>query len=139
MPPGDIKVDEGFIREVQAELTRIRDEIPQVKAGVNPGDTSHPHGMHFVGGTGGASGFQILAGGDNFAAGASLEARISALAAAVDEKLSAYDEKLSGYAQGLAHVIATSDSTEEANSSYAAFEAYLTGSTQTPTPEPPTP
>ena len=131
MPP-NIRVDEGFIKEVQATLTRIRNEIMQVRGGVNPGDTAHPHGMPL-------GGIRIRTGGGNFAAGESLKTRLSALGGGVDQKLSGTDQKLSGYAQGLGHVLLTSDATEDANSSYGAFMSYLTGSPPTPTPTPPIP
>jgi len=116
-----IKIDESFIKDVQGVLNQLRAQINQVKSGVNAGDTSHTHGGHF-------NSLTVAAGGDKFDAGTSLKNRISSLGNATDQKLTSFDQKFSNYSQGLDHILASSDATEAANKSYAAFEGYLNGS-----------
>jgi hypothetical protein len=125
-----VKIDEGFIKEVQGTLKQLRGQIMDVKSGVNPNDGAHPHGGHF-------NNLTVAPGGDKFPEGASLKTKISTLATGVDQKLSGFDQKFSGYDQGLSHIIASSDATEDANSSYAAFDGYLTGSGPAPSLNPP--
>jgi hypothetical protein len=128
----EIKIDEGFIRDVQEKLTRTRNEVVQVRYGVNPGDAGHTHGVKF-------NGLQVQAGASSFAAGANLTARLSGLASQTDSKLVSFDTKLSGHEQGLEHILASSDSIEEANKSYASFSSYLpnSGSGSSAGPNPP--
>ncbi|NMO55377.1 hypothetical protein HH310_29865 [Actinoplanes sp. TBRC 11911] len=128
--PGKIKIDDGFIKEVQATLKQLRAQITDVKSGVDPNDGKRARGGHLTNLT-------IAAGGDKFAEGANLKSKISSLATAADQKLSGFDQKFSGYDQGLSHIIASSDATEDANSSYASFGGYLTGSGAPPSLSPP--
>src|SRR5215468_3289381 len=106
----EIKIDEGFIKDVQGKLTQTRNEVVQVRYGVNPEDSGHTHGVKF-------NGLQVQAGSSSFAAGANLASRISGLAGQTDQRLVSYDTKLSGYEQGLEHIVASSDSIEAANTS----------------------
>lgn len=128
--PKNVKIDEAFLKEVQATVKQLRGQIMDVKSGVNPNDASHPHGGHF-------NNLNVVAGGEKFSEGASLRTKVSAMATAADQKLSAYDQRFAGYDQGLSHIIASSDATEDANSSYAAFDSYLTGSGPAPSLNPP--
>lgn len=127
---GTVKIDEGFIKEVQGTLKQLRGQIMEVKSGMNPNDGKHTHGGHL-------NNLTVAAGGDKFSEGASLKTKISTLATAADQKLSGFDQKFSGYDQGLSHIIASSDATEDANGSYASFDGYLTGSGPAPSLTPP--
>jgi hypothetical protein len=124
-----IKVDEGFIKEVQGVLAQLRTQIMQVKSGVNPNQADHTHGGHF-------NSLAVRPGGDKFESGASLKNKISSLGTSTDQKLSGFDTKLSGYSQGLDHILATSEATESANESYASFTGYLTGTGGASVPPP---
>lgn len=118
--PAQITVDENYLRALAEKLMKMRSQVTQVRAGVNPLDPAHPHGERF-------NSLQVRAGSDKFAAGVNLKSRIAAVGSQADQKLTAYDQRLSSHAQGIAHIISSSDNVERANTSYATFNSYLGG------------
>jgi hypothetical protein len=123
----DITIDEAFINEVRGRLSTISGQISAVRAGTNPNDLSHPHGLPF-------SNLQVLAGGGNFQNGVSVKSKVGAIGGQVDGKLTQLDKKIGGYVQGLGNILLSTDTLEQANQSAADFTSFLNG-----TPAPPAP
>ncbi|RKR86739.1 hypothetical protein BDK92_1004 [Micromonospora pisi] len=125
-----ITVDEDFIREVQTRLTEMRNQVSGVRAGVDPTDMGHTHGMPWAN-------LEVIPGGENFASGAAVKTRIRTVGGLVDTKLAAFDKKLADYAQGLGNILLSSENIERANANAANFASFLPGSRPTSSVPPP--
>ncbi|MFI6763371.1 hypothetical protein ACIBF5_29980 [Micromonospora sp. NPDC050417] len=111
MPPR-ITHDDKRVADATVKMNNIRSQNAAARAGINPGDTGHPHGLPWANLT-------VSAGGENFASGAYLKKRLAEIGTAVDKVLASYETRLATTSRALSDTRRGATDTERDNVSHA--------------------
>ncbi|MFI6785121.1 hypothetical protein [Micromonospora sp. NPDC050276] len=111
MPP-KITHDDQRLADATKTMNDLRRQNGSARAGINPGDTGHPHGIPWANLT-------VAAGGDTFPSGAYLKKRIGEIGAAVDKVLVSYETRLASTSRALSDTRRGAADTERDNTNKA--------------------
>ncbi|MEU7800449.1 hypothetical protein AB0J14_28985 [Micromonospora arborensis] len=106
--PDRITHHDQTVADATAKMNGLRAQNASARAGINAGDTGHPHGLPWANLT-------VSAGGENFASGAYLKKRIAEIGTMVDKVLGSYETRLATTSRALTDTRQGATDTERDN------------------------
>ncbi|MFG1871489.1 hypothetical protein [Micromonospora arborensis] len=110
--PNRITHQDQSVADATTKMNGLRAQNASARAGINPGDTGHPHGLPWANLT-------VSAGGENFASGAYLKKRLAEVGTMVDKVLGSYETRLATTSRALTDTRHGATDTERNNISTA--------------------